>query len=749
MQIIWPEHLESIIAHKDYERLAQYYEKNIVDSPQRGHDYWQLGLAYLLLNREEEAQSVWLHPFIEAEFNDTEYLSIELTQFLCSALTEPRIDLDPQKCWLIREFLRELAPDNIDNLLHFVLLSLELNPWSPDEFASWNLIEQIYTSQRSPVENFNPSPDQQSLLLLITEKILTWPEPNAIISEWIDACFQINLSPGSLAHKIWIAATNASYFEKLPKLAIHLAELGLRHLPDHLDLLNVLTSFYLIEARYDDAISTAHRYRQYAYTPELRLLGSSLIVNSFLSGGNLATQAQKEFTQHEQQIRELVAADSSEIDINLATVLSSCLIHFAYYRDRSPTDYQLHNQFIKLCQKNICLRSQKAYERYQYSHIHRLKSITQSQPTEKLRIGYLTKSFRQHSVGWLTRWLFRYHQRENFEIFIYFVHFATDEFTDTYFKPHVDHLYSFGFEPPANVAEQIFKDKIDILVDIDSITSPQAVNILSLRPAPVQVTWLGWDAMGLPNIDYFLADSYVLPEDAQDYYQEQIWRLPRTYVAVDGFEVGVPSLRREHLNIPIDSVIYLSAQSGCKRHPDQIRLQMRILRGVPNSYFLIKGWANESVVQQLFAEFAEAEGVDPKRIHFLPQDIDELTHRANLQIADVVLDTFPYNGATTTLEVLWLGIPLVTRVGKQFAARNSYGFLSNAGIQAGIAWSDDEYVAWGIRFGQDQQLREQVSIQLRQSRQTSPLWNAKEFTVTLEETYKQIWQLKVKSSITS
>ena len=117
----------------------------------------------------------------------------------------------------------------------------------------------------------------------------------------------------------------------------------------------------------------------------------------------------------------------------------------------------------------------------------------------------------------------------------------------------------------------------------------------------------------------------------------------------------------------------------------------------------------------------------------------ETIHRANLAIADVVLDTFPYNGATTTLETLWMGIPLVTRVGEQFAARNSYTMLKNVGIEEGIAWTDEEYVEWGIRLGTDAALRQQVREKLRRSRQTSPLWNAKQFTREMERAYEQMW----------
>ena len=168
---------------------------------------------------------------------------------------------------------------------------------------------------------------------------------------------------------------------------------------------------------------------------------------------------------------------------------------------------------------------------------------------------------------------------------------------------------------------------------------------------------------------------------------------------------------------------------------------MKILAAVPKGYFLIKGLADEAVMKNFFIEIAEEEGVASDRLCLLSEVASEATHRANLGIADVVLDTFPYNGATTTLETLWMGIPLVTRVGDQFAARNSYTMMMNAGITEGIAWTDEEYVEWGIRLGKEPALRQQVAWKLRQSRHTSPLWNAKQFTREMENAYEQMWKI--------
>ncbi|MFM6856424.1 MAG: hypothetical protein ACKPKC_07365, partial [Dolichospermum sp.] len=255
------------------------------------------------------------------------------------------------------------------------------------------------------------------------------------------------------------------------------------------------------------------------------------------------------------------------------------------------------------------------------------------------------------------------------------------------------------------------------------------------------VSWLGYDATGFPTVDYFIADNYVLPASAQNDYTEKIWRLPQNYIGIDGFTVGTPTISRESLDIPNDGIIYFSSQTGLKRNPDNIRLQMQIIKQVPNSYFLLKSFrSNHEDLRDFIAPIAQAEGLDLECFRFLPTALTEIEHRANLAIADIVLDTYPYNGATTTLETLWMGVPIVTRVGEQFAARNSYTMMMNVGVTEGLAWSDEEYVEWGVRLGKDEKLRQEVVWKLRKSRQISPLWNGKKFAREMENAYRQMWQ---------
>jgi predicted O-linked N-acetylglucosamine transferase (SPINDLY family) len=363
-----------------------------------------------------------------------------------------------------------------------------------------------------------------------------------------------------------------------------------------------------------------------------------------------------------------------------------------------------------------------------------------------LKIGYISSCFRQHSVGWLARWLFEYHNRDFFELYGYFVSYQEQgDPLQEWYTHQFQIVRKMGIDS-IKIAEQVFQDEIDILIDLDSLTVDVTCEVMALKPAKIQATWLGWDASGIPAIDYYIADPYVLPNDAQNYYSEKIWRLPQCYIAVDGFEVGVPTLRREELDIPENAIIYFSSQGGCKRHPEIVKQQMKILKRVPNSYFLIKGLADAEGIQRFFKEIASKEGIECDRLKFLPMVAHEDIHRANITIADVVLDTFPYNGATTTLETLWMGIPLVTKVGEQFAARNSYTMMMNAGIKEGIAWTDEEYIEWGIRLGKDETLRQQIAWKLRQSRHSAPLWNAKQFTHQMEKAYQQMWQRYVEGS---
>ncbi|AFY73050.1 putative O-linked N-acetylglucosamine transferase, SPINDLY family [Synechococcus sp. PCC 7502] len=500
--------------------------------------------------------------------------------------------------------------------------------------------------------------------------------------------------------------------------------------PESLDLLRDLSRFLLFDSKHSECIATAEVYSQLSDNLADQIFANFLIQNALLKDGNDWTRIFEVGHLQIDFIQNLVKTHSKILPNSLVNRLYSSTFFLSYVRDEPLKNRTIQNQLSQFCAETLTRELE--------SYVHTKSTTLEDRP---LKIGYLSHCLRSHSVGWLARWIFQHHDREQFKIYGYFVADKPDiDAIRDKIASHCDQVYQMGFEAEV-IAKQINDDDIDILVDLDSNTLDLSCQVMALKPAPIQVTWLGMDASGVPSIDYFIADPYVLPDHAQDYYAEKIWRLPNTYIAVDGFEVLFPTIHRSLLDIPEGAIVYFTSQSGYKRHPDTIKLQLQIIKAVPHSFLIIKGTANQETLKTLFYEIGEEVGLDRDRLRFLPMTKGVLEHRANLDIADVVLDTYPYNGATTTMETLWMCIPMVTKVGQQFAARNSYTMMMNAGITEGIAWTDKEYVEWGIRLGRDENLRKQVFWKLKESRKSSPLWDAKQFTKDMENAYQQMWKI--------
>jgi predicted O-linked N-acetylglucosamine transferase (SPINDLY family) len=432
--------------------------------------------------------------------------------------------------------------------------------------------------------------------------------------------------------------------------------------------------------------------------------------------------------QHRKILQQFVAEEQQVIS-DMTIVGAPFFLNYLYDEPRAM--HYLRNAIGDICSKSVKSSNKILAKNEEY----------QSPPKNGLlRIGYIASTLTRHSVGWLSRWTFHHHDTQNMQVFIYHVgQVDNDPFNQRFFRSKANTSYYLNGNAE-EIAALIKQDEIDILIDLDSVNTI-TYKVMCYKPAPVSATWLGWDASGCPEIDYFIADPYVLPTGAEEYYHSKIWRLPQTYVAIDGFEVEVPTKRRSDYQIPEDAIVYLCTQKSYKHHPDILRLQMQIIKQVPNSYLLVKLLANPESLMKIYQELANDVGISMDQLRFIQPDPDEMTHRANLQLADVVLDTFPYNGATTTLETLWMAVPLVTKVGESFVARNSYAFMQNVGVTEGIAHTDAEYVDWGVRLGLDLDLRQQVIGKLLQSRKTSPLWDAHSFTLELEKAYRQMWEI--------
>jgi len=707
-------------------------------------DHWYQGLAYLLQGQEEEAQGIWFTALMEIPETEVEAATIELCQVLEDAALAKVFSKNYQDAWLIRQYLEEISPNYFNNL--FALLELDDRLGLEDSLETHG--QEILSNLESG-ESLNGEPLYLAYSLVIFEAYE--PLRNLLSGE------------SYLDYLVNFVDQNPSEMDTLKQALCEFIDRSLGNndrcleIAHRLELLSdkdfkslsFLITFYHKKQQYDKAIDLSEQFVTAAELLEDRVAGYYFLIQSLLKAGAYFDRVLGIHQVYLDYIKTLLKETPIK-DYNLSQNLIILPSFLGYLQDNPIENNQwkktIADCYVQMVQQEFLpiLSSLPREISLETSALPETIATVSKEPEDpeviqnsiqlprKLRIGYISECLRRHSIGYLVRDLFQYHDRSKFEIFAYtFQH--TEDLIQKEILSHKQDLKIIENTDPAFIYNLIQRDGVDILIDLDSLTSKNICRVLALKPAPIQVSWLGYDTAELPTMDYVLADPYLLPEQAQSYYREKIWRLPRTYVATNGFEVGVPTLRREMLDIPRDAIVYFSAQTGYKRNPANIRSQLEILKGVPNSYFLIKGfYCDLNALQSFFQDLVDQVGVEYDRLRFLDTVKSEETHRANLTLADIVLDTYPYTGATTTLESLWLGIPVVTLVGQQFSARSSYTALMNLGITIGLAWTAEEYVEWGICLGKDDRLRRQVSLQLQDRQTKSSLWQAKTFTQDLE-----------------
>jgi predicted O-linked N-acetylglucosamine transferase (SPINDLY family) len=689
------------------------------------NDYWQKGIEHILCGQQEEAQVVWLSPFFDSELSiDEEQISQSLVKYLSDAVEQRIAAKEITEAYELVQHLCAAAPNNVNVLLRFLNLSIRANEFSLNLLADENLLSVFNQALAEDIDLELVERFIRNISRLLEKEDIT--KYISFIKLLAAKTSDIRRIVSALSAQVDLFGRNYTKYH----IQIKILEVCLEYAPPDMrfEILYVLSEISIIGKKIIEAISYGEQCNEEGMIAggEKLILGSHQLLAVLMEAGEWK-RIPDVAKLHQQNIQDFIAKNT---DASSDSILTTFFLN--YLDDNPRLSHSIRNAIAEMCSKrNTLSRSSEELNKHY-----------EPMPKDgKLRIGYIGSTLFKHSVGWLSRWLFAHHNHADFQIFVYHIgQFKDDSFNHKFFRDKADKAY-YLYDDVEETADLIRKDEIDILIDLDSVGLTVTYNILSLKPAPVTATWLGWDASGCPEVDYFIADPYVLPADADEYYRSKIWRLPQTYVAIDGFEVEVPTKHRADYNLPKDAIVYLCAQKSYKHHPDILRLQMQIIKEVPNSYLMVQLRANPESLMQIYQELAVEVGISMDQLRFIHLDPDEMTHRANLQLADVVLDTFPYNGATTTLETLWMGVPMVTKVGQAFVARNSYTFMQNVGVTEGIAHTDAEYVDWGVRLGTDLSLRQQVMGKLLHSRKTSPLWNARSFTLEMENAYRQMWEI--------
>lgn len=363
------------------------------------------------------------------------------------------------------------------------------------------------------------------------------------------------------------------------------------------------------------------------------------------------------------------------------------------------------------------------------------------EPTRRLRVGLVSGDFRQHPVGnFLENMLaaLASHAKGRLEFFAYSNHFCVDTLTER-IKASCHGWQSAVGLPDENLAKQIRQDGIDILLDLSGHTAHNRLPVFAWKPAPVQATWLGYLATtGVAAMDYLIADAWTLPEPEEINFTESIWRLPETYLCFTP-----PDKQIDSSPLPALANGYItfgSFNNLAKMNDAVVALWARVLKSVPDSrlYLKAKQLADASVRENIIKRFA-AHDVGADRL-IMKHQVPRTEYLTPYQEIDIALDPFPYQGITTSVEALWMGVPVLTLAGERFLSRQGIGLLMNAGMPEWIAADLDDYVARAVMHANDLQGLAALRNRLRKQVLASPIFDAPRFAHHFEAALRGMWQ---------
>ena len=356
---------------------------------------------------------------------------------------------------------------------------------------------------------------------------------------------------------------------------------------------------------------------------------------------------------------------------------------------------------------------------------------------ERIRVAYLSGDFRLHAVAFLIAGVFEHHDKRGFETVGVSFGAADESDIRTRIERALDSFIDVRDQTDTEIAAMLRRMEIDIAVDLMGFTGGCRTGIFALRPAPVQVNYLGFPGtMGADYIDYLLADRIIIPQQEEVYYSEKIVTLPDTYQANDSQRsIAESTPARAEAGLPDQGMVFCCFNNSFKILPETFDIWMRILRSVEGSVLWLLE-LNALVTGNLRRE-AAARGVAPERLVFAPR-MSVAGHLARHRLADLFLDTLPYNAHTAASDALWAGLPVLTCRGSTFAGRVAASLLTAVGLPELIASSLEEYETLALELARNPAMLMDLRVKLARNREIYPLFDTPRFTRHIETAYRQM-----------
>ena len=484
-----------------------------------------------------------------------------------------------------------------------------------------------------------------------------------------------------------------------------------------------------------------HEWRQVVDDPRVANAAVIEMKTTALNHVGRLREIQRNYGAAEEALTESLALNPNQTD---------ALHHWFHLRQKQckwPSVKEVHkvskNQIICAMSPLACLAysDDPAFQMYVGNRIVKEKftfplpplSDGKSYGHKKIRIGYLSGDLCTHAVGLIMPEIFEQHDRNQFEIYAY--DYSREDGTPLRerYKTVIENFVSIAAMSDLDAAKKIRDDEIDILVDLHGLSLGIRAGILAQRPAPIQMTYLGYiGTTMMPYIDYVITDRFCLPDEQRTYYSEKPLYLDRACLPTDRKRVVEAAPTKESVGLPTDKFIYATFNNAYKLNPEMFACWMRILQRVPESVLWIvddNPWATQNL-----KDSAQANGVDPSRLIFTPR-VPTSQYLARMELVDVFLDNHPYNAGSTASDIMWMGTAMVTLAGKTFVSRMAGSLLHHCGLEGLIAYSHAQYEELAVTLSTRKDILQNVRARLHAMRQPGGAFDMTEFTRNLESKY--------------
>jgi predicted O-linked N-acetylglucosamine transferase (SPINDLY family) len=413
---------------------------------------------------------------------------------------------------------------------------------------------------------------------------------------------------------------------------------------------------------------------------------------------------------------------------------------------------RLHDQrrepippFLLLSEPGVTAREQRACSEIWMRERLRTAAVEREQlgfrfPTsasEKIKLGYLSNDFHDHATALLLIETLEAHDRSRFEIHAYSYGRDDGKEMRRRLTRAFDQFHDIASRSDAEAARKINDDGMHILIDLKGFTQNTRTSILALRPAPLQVNYLGYPGtLGAGLCDYIVSDSFVTPDCAAADYAEALALLPHSYQP-HGCKAPIgPAPNRASVGLPQEAFVFCCFNQAFKLTPDIFDVWCRLLDALPASVLWLLA---SSTAEGNLRNEALKRGIVGSRLIFAP-DLPQSQHLDRLQLADLVLDTAPYGAHTTASDALWAGVPLVTRPGETFASRVAGSLLSAIELPELIVERGEDYFDLAFALASNPGALEKLRRKLASNRMSAPLFDVEAYTAALERLYLEMWR---------